>query len=43
MHTAWIVIVNGKTLCTMAGKPKTYEQALVYARFHWPHADVEPR
>ncbi len=43
MHKAWLVYLNGRAISTMVGEPKSYDQALASARFHWPQAEVKPR
>lgn len=42
MYRSWYAIVNGKRIATMVGEPKGREEALDFARFHWPQAEVEP-
>lgn len=43
MHKAWLVYLDGKPISTMVGEPKSHDQALASARFHWPQAEVKPR
>lgn len=38
--TAWQVINNGKRISVHVGPPRTRDEALRAARFHWPDCEV---
>ena len=42
MYRCWLVTRNGKRLAYMVGDAIDRAEALKFARFHWPEAEVEP-
>ena len=36
----WLVVRDGKPLCTMIGEPMTRTEALEVVRWRWPDADL---